>query len=269
MDSRSRVNYGSAMTDAEPRAAMLARLERLDALFTWLGQANRRDLVHSFGISNAQAALDFRAYFERVEAPAPIYDPVRKTYLADPHHKGLPGRPPSGTVEALFAAAHGGDFARLPGPSRQCPPAILRQLNQAIERRQYIEIDYVSMTTGRHDRQWIAPAHVASDGERLHVRAWSCVHDAWRDYLPVRVSIDSSFATKPVTAPLPADEDWDAIIQIRLRPRSDLSSDQQSAVRLEYGFEGDDLVIETRRALEFYIDRRWGLDRKGARLERC
>jgi hypothetical protein len=26
--------------------------------------------------------------------------------------------------------------------------------------------------------------------------------------------------------------------------------------------------VETRKALEFFLDRRWGLDEKGARLER-
>jgi hypothetical protein len=39
-------------------------------------------------------------------------------------------------------------------------------------------------------------------------------------------------------------------------------------VRTEYGFEGELICVETRKALEFFLDRRWGLDQEDARLER-
>jgi len=256
------------MTEPEPKPAMRARLHYLDQCFAWLGQANRRDLIDAFGISNAQAAVDFRVYLDRVGSPAPTYDPVRKTYVAAKDHVGLSDTPGPSSLEAIYAQAHGSAFARLPGPSRQCPQTVMRELNQAIERQCFVEIDYVSMTSGRRDRQWIAPRHVASDGERLHIRAWSEERGEWRDLLPIRVSADSSFATRPVEVPLPPDTDWDAIVEVRLRPRHDLSPDQKRAVQREYGFEGDALTFETRRALDFYVERRWGLDRPGARLER-
>lgn len=255
------------MTDGELKPAQRARLDYLDQCLTWLGQANRRDLMVRFGISNAQAAVDFRIYMERVCAPAPTYDAVRKTYVADWGHKGLQDTNETSSLEAIYERAHK-DFARLPGPTRQCPAAVMRELNQAIERRCFIEIDYVSMSSGRRDRQWIAPAHIASDGERLHVRAWSPDRDEWRDFLPVRVSSGSSFAMRPVEEPLPHDEDWETVIEVRLRPRADLTGEQKRAVRLEYGIEGDGIQFEARRALDFYIERRWGLDRPGARLER-
>ena len=255
------------MTDAELKPAQRARLNYLDQCLTWLGQANRRDLIEKFGISNAQAAVDFRMYMALVRAPAPTYDTVRKTYVADQAHRGLDDTVAPSSLEDVYAQAHP-DFARLPGPTRECPALVMRQLNQAIERRCFVEIDYVSMSSGRRDRQWIAPAHIASDGERLHVRAWSEHRGAWRDILPVRVSTSSSFAMRPIREALPQDEDWTAIIEVRLRPRADLSIEQKRAVQREYGFEGDCIRFETRRALEFYIERRWGLDRPGARLER-
>lgn len=255
------------MMEAELKPAQRARLQYLDQCLTWLGQANRRDLIEKFGISNAQAAVDFRAYMARVRAPTPTYDPTRKTYVADRAHRGLEDTPGQPSLEPIYAQAHQ-DFTRLPGPTRECPAPVMRELNQAIERRCFIEIDYVSMSSGRRDRQWIAPAHIASDGERLHVRAWSEHRGAWRDILPVRVSSGSSFTMRPIEEPLPTDEDWDTIIEVRLRPRDDLSAEQKRAVRREYGFEDDSIRFETRRALEFYIERRWGLDRPGARLER-
>jgi len=256
------------MAESELKPAMRTRLHYLDQCFAWLGQANRSDLIAVFGISNAQAAVDFRAYLERVAPPAPTYDPVRKTYVAARDHVGLDDTPTPTSLEAIYAQSHGEEFDRLPGPSRRCPQGVMRALNQAIERQCFIEIDYVSMISGRRDRQWIAPAHIASDGERLHVRAWSPDRGEWRDFLPIRVSAESSFDMRPLEAALPPDTDWATIVQIRLRPRHDLTADQKRAVQREYGFEGDFLTFETRRALAFYVDRRWGLDRPGARLER-
>jgi hypothetical protein len=57
-------------------------------------------------------------------------------------------------------------------------------------------------------------------------------------------------------------------VRLWIRPRSDLSDAQARAVRLEYGFdEKTHLLIETRKALAFYVKRRWRLNEKKARLE--
>jgi predicted DNA-binding transcriptional regulator YafY len=145
----------------------------------------------------------------------------------------------------------------------------MRRLWQAVEQRQKIEIGYVSMSSGLRQNQWIAPAHFASDGERLHVRAWSFHHREWRDYVPVRVHPDSTFDVAPVGEDLPRDADWEEFVEIRLRPLSSLTEEQQAAVRLEYGFTQEVLSFEVRKSLEFYVERRWGLKQAGARLERC
>ena len=73
----------------------------------------------------------------------------------------------------------------------------------------------------------------------------------------------------PIGEELPRDADWEDLIEIRLRPLSGLSEAQKAAVRLEYGFTEDVLSFQVRKSLEFYIERRWGLNRPGARLERC
>jgi hypothetical protein len=83
------------------------------------------------------------------------------------------------------------------------------------------------------------------------------------------VSPESSFSIAPIGQDLPRDADWEEIVEVRLRPLSGLSDEQKAAVRLEYGFTEDLLKFEIRKSLEFYIERRWGLNRPGARLERC
>ena len=56
---------------------------------------------------------------------------------------------------------------------------------------------------------------------------------------------------------------------IWLRPKTGLSDQQVKVVRREFGFEAEWLCVETRKALEFFFDRRWGLDASRARLERA
>lgn len=251
------------------REAVRVRLAYLDQCFRWRGHANRRTLTSRFGISPAQAAIDFRDYLSRCREPLPLYDAVLRTYVASDGHLGLedPGELPS--MLDVIADGAGDRFDALPMPSRQCPATVMRRLYQAMDRNHRIEIDYVSMSSGRSTSQWIAPARIGFDGERLHFRAWSYRHDEWRDYLPVRVSDDSSFATEPLPAVLPRDEEWETVLGVRFRPRADLSAEQRRAARSEYGFDGEDaLTIEVRAALAFYLDRRWGIDLPGSRLER-
>lgn len=257
------------MADAALKPAMLARLVYLDRCLTWRGQVNRKDLIERFGISLPQAAIDLREYLDRVADPKPRYDTVRKCYVADAHHRGLPFVEDAGSPSEFVRTPASDAFSVLPSPGRHCPPFIMRHLWQAIEQRQKIEINYVSMSSGLRSSQWIAPTHFASDGERLHVRAWSFLRQEWRDYLPVRVLPESSFAVGPVGEDLPRDVDWEELVEIRLRPLSSLTEQQQAAVRLEYGFRKDVLSFYVRKSLEFYVDRRWGLNRPGARLERC
>jgi len=257
------------MNDSTIKPAMYARLVYLDQCLTWRGQVNRKELIDHFGISSPQAAIDLREYLERVAEPKPIYNTVRKCYVADRGHRGLPFVENIGNPDELVRSSATDSFSKLPSPVRQCPPFVMRQLYQAIEQQLKLEIDYVSMSTGLRQNQWIAPANFASDGERLHVRAWSFQHQDWRDYLPVRVSPESSFLSDQIKQILPRDDEWEDLIEIRLQPLSNLSNEQKAAVRLEYGFTEDVLSFEIRKSLEFYIERRWGLNRPGARLERC
>jgi hypothetical protein len=269
MDRDRDVKYRGRMNGPDLRPAIRARLAYLDQCFRWRGQANRSALIARFGISAAQAAIDFRLYLSLCRRPLPVYDPVRRTYVASDDHLGLedPGDLPP--MLDVIADGAGDRFDALPMPHRGCPAVVVRHLYQAMERNLRIEIDYVSMSSGRTRSQWIAPTRIGFDGTRLHFRAWSYRRSEWRDYLPVRVSDASTFRTEPIPDALPADAEWDRIVRVGLRPRTDLSPEQRQAVRSEYGLDRGDLIVETREALAFYLDRRWGLDLPDARLERA
>ena len=248
--------------------AQRERLIYLDQCFAWKGTANRSDLIDRFGVSTAQAALDFKTYLERALQTPPRYDAARKTYLAaDPHISLCP----DDLFQDWQGVLSGEDperFDELPSLDRQIDVNIVSKLYQAMTDSMAIQVKYISMTTGNEDAQWIAPTCFASEGERLHFRGFSFKHKEYRDYIPVRIGRSSSFKTRPISQILPPDNEWSTIVQIHLIPKSNLSELQKAAVRREYGFTEPTLTIETRKALEFYANRRWGLDRPNARLER-
>lgn len=249
--------------------AQRERVIFLDRCLSWRGMANRRDLVDRFGISTAQAALDFRTYLKLARAKPPSYDPVRKTYFASDRHEPLA---PSSLTEAfgiLVDEGEKGPASALPQPERRADPKIIARFYQAIRSEKALYVRYTSMTSGADKGQWIAPTRFTSDGEIVHLRAFSFKHKEFRNYLPVRIEPDSTFEEKPSEGLLPKDEDWNTKAIIWLRPKSGLSAQQANVVRREYGFHGELLRVETRKALEFFFDHRWGLDQKGARLERA
>ena len=238
------------MTFDDLKHAQRERLLYLDRCFTWRGRANRRDLTTRFGVSVAQAAIDFRTYLAMAGPEAPDYDAEKRTYLARPDHRPL--APETLTDwDAAVRDRPDKDFCELPPLSRANEPEILARLSRAIADHLAIQIRYASMKSGDDGLQWIAPTCFASD----------------RDYVPARIQASDRFATRPAPSPMPFDTDWHTIARIKLAPRKSLSPEQTRAVRREYGIRGETLVVEIRKALEFYIDRRWGLKQEGARLE--
>jgi len=252
----------------DQKYAQRERLIFLDNCLTWRGMANRRDLIDHFGLSNGQAALDFKLYLERASGTPPIYDKVKKTYLAAANHQPLTNTRLTKVFDAVLGEAMNEYPPSLPSLQRHADPLVISHLYKAIQSGAALNIHYTSMRTGTDAVQWIVPTVFASDGERVHIRAYSFKHYDYRDYVPVRIRPDSTFERKPLEGPLPVDDEWNTVARIYLKPKSDLSSEQTEAVRREYGFEDELLCIETRKALEFYADRRWGLDQPHTRLER-
>ena len=70
------------MTFEDLKYAQRERLEHLDRLFFWDGAATRASLIKRFGISNAQAAIDFRAYLAEAAKGALQYDASSRQYLS-------------------------------------------------------------------------------------------------------------------------------------------------------------------------------------------
>jgi hypothetical protein len=246
--------------------AQRQRILFLDQCLTWRGQANRRDLILRFDISTAQAAVDFRTYLSLTPTP-PIYDATEKTYFSSQDHRALTSVGPEQVFD-LLSDETTSPRASIPLPTRVLAPAVIAPLHRAMRNERDVQITYTSMTSGLSEPQWISPVQFHFDGEAIHLRAWSHKHADYRDYLPIRIFKEKDFVTRDRSSPLPFDSDWHSLVRLWIRPRSGLSDAQARVVRQEYGFETDThLAIKTRKALVFYVKRRWRLDDDKARLE--
>lgn len=248
--------------------AQRQRLLFLDRCFTWRGIARRRDLTDRFGISTAQAANDFRAYLALITHNAPEYDAHLKTYVAARDHQPIA---PSSILDVFGVLDTASDDqlpAALPRAKRWLDPRVANALHNAISNQCKLRIAYTSMSSGETAPQWVAPTRFTFDGENIHFRAYSYKRHEYRNFHPARIEPVDNFQTNEIDAPLPFDTKWHTLSITWLRPSARLSAPQAAVVRREYGFSDELLKVEVRQALEFYLDRRWGLNETGARLER-
>ncbi len=247
--------------------AQRERLEYLDRLLFWNGAATRASLIDRFGISNPQAALDFKVYLEASDAEALRYDPSSKRYLTTDDFTRLCGRASTDELEELLGVQDRALIETLPDLQRMQTVKTFRPLYRALLAGEAIEIVYQSMRDPDHETRWIAPLRFASDGVRLHVRAWCYTRQDFRDFIPSRIDPSKSFAKRREASDIPEDVDWNTCAILKLRPHRDLTEQQRRVVRIEFGFEGECLELRVRKALEFYTARRWGLDQENPRLE--
>ncbi len=246
--------------------AQRERVLFLDKCFTWRGQANRSDLEREFGVSTAQAALDFKEYLKLNYETPPRYDANKKTYVAGSNFEPLTQTQVISNLNILSPNLD--EIASLPQPTKSQDPNVISRIFMALQSGQKIQLNYVSMTTGDKHPQWLAPTNFFTDGQSVYFRAFSFRHKCFRTYSPVRVHYSSTFEKKELENQLESDEEWETKLRIWLKPKDTLSKEQAEAVRKEYAFEGDFLKLETRKPLEFFLDRRWGLDQAHSRLER-
>lgn len=251
-----------------PRHATMERLAYLDQCFEWRGYANRRDLIAKFGISPTQAVFDFRKYFEWCRDPLPAYDRKLKAYVAADLHVGLPEFFERFPTNSIIADGASDRFESVPMPSQFCPQVVIRNLFLAMQYNRRIEVAYLSIASGDKVSQWIVPVRIASDGDRLHFRCWSYQQEEWQDFIPARIAESSSFASEPLDAPLPRDDEWETRVSVEYRLKSGLSAEQQRAAREECGMIGDSVILETNQALVPYLDRRMGVDSQDASVVR-
>lgn len=251
------------------------RLRFIETCAWWKGIVNRNDLVEIFGISMAQASSDMQTYLD-LNPAALTYNLRQKRYEATVSMKWILSQPNLAEAAALFLSkdAHGawsgiheyavyGDAVSIIRmPVREAKEAVDRRAFLAIMNGYRIRMRYVNEETGKDEWRRIRPHALGHNGSRWHLRAWCERNDDYRDFPLTRIA-EIEWTRDHMDLPR-TDEEWNAIVTLKIRPHRNLSALQKQAVELEYGMSGGLLKIKVRKAMEEYLRDRLGLPVEGS-----
>lgn len=247
------------------------RLEFIEFRLLWDGTVNRGELVSFFGISIQQASTDLAKYIDL--APDNLeYDRNQKTYRVGKGFKPVLTLPDahaylnqlsglaSGTIAASasflgWTPPH--DLVRY--PTRPIPMEILLQIIWAIRDHAEVEVQYQSMRRPTPTVRWISPHAIAFDGFRWHARAWCSENNDFRDFVFSR--IQKVLSIRPSVVDPGFDLWWHATVDVVVKPRDELTSEQRKAIEIDFGMTSGHLKLPCRKALAFYLIRQLQLDR--------
>ena len=245
----------------EENWASRERLRTIERALWWRGWVGRRDLTELYGISAAQASGDLQKYLE-LNPGSMNYHTSRKRYEATPGSQWILGEPVFEEGLALFLGGgvrvftgKVGDGEQVAGvglPERKANPEISRCLTIAVLNELSVEVEYLSVKSGKAGWRTIAPHAFGHDGYRWHARAWCFENGDYRDFVLSRVK-DVKWPGAP-TEDLPPDEDWETVEPVVLRPHRELGDPARRAIELDYGIpRGGKLTLEVRRAMKEYL----------------
>ncbi len=248
------------------------RLRTVERALWWRGWVGRRDLMELYGISAAQASGDLQRYLE-MNPGSMLYHTSRKRYEAAPGGRWVLTEP---VFEEGLAAFFSGGIRIFPGqigdgdavagvglPDRKASPEIARGLSIAALANHEVEVDYLSVTSGKAGWRVIAPHAFGHDGYRWHARAWCAENGDYRDFVISRMK-RIKWPRPLSVGDLPPDEDWGTMETIRLKPHRKLSAQARRAIELDYGIPNDgELTLQVRRAMKNYLLAHLRVDQAG------
>jgi predicted DNA-binding transcriptional regulator YafY len=234
----------------------------------WDGSINRDDLMRRFGVSANQATADL-ARLKETYPDGFAYDTVARQYRAaqdfvprelDPaallRELRLIAEQHLDPANATLAAVPPLAIAELPG--RAVDASVLRSVLAAIRDRRAIRARYVSFQRPGEHQRTLSPHALVFDGFRWHVRAHDCGDDAFKDFVIARLSRVTE-AGAWIRHPA-EDAAWNALTTLEIGPHPGLDTHQRRVVARDYGMDSQQRFrLEVRKAVVFYVKRRFGL----------
>lgn len=247
------------VTDA-PSWSERQRLEFVERLLFWKGAINRRDLVAAFGISAPQATNDLVTY-STLAAGNCSYNVRTKRYEATGQLRPILIQPDflrdvRKLGSAVWPSLEVDFFREAIVPQRTHQIEIAQMLCRAAHAGQSIEVSYFSVQSGGETWRRISPRAFASDGLRVHVRAYCHRNDAFRDFVLGRMSAVRDVGTCPFTDRV--DAAWQESVAMEIVPNPELKPLQRRGLELDYGMDDGRLVLKVPKAMRIYTARRLG-----------
>jgi len=275
---------------SEVKWATRQRYQYIEVMAFYTGVVTRKDVARTFGISDAAATKDLKAY--GVVAPDNLI-----------YKQNVFGFVPSGsfveifadlspaTVLSMFAAnlavrgnpsevsvkddtspeaavnwIYGVSVDQLPLPTRLPDKKICAQLVRAIRNKQKLQIQYLSMSDKPEDGEYhsriIEPHSLVDNGLRWHVRAYNEESYDFRDFVLSRI-IDAQLLDTDAESSAKYDDDWIETVTLKLKPHPKLSQQKQESLLYDFNVnqDGDSRIeLTLRRALVAYVLQRLSVD---------
>lgn len=236
------------------------RLKFIDFKLMFQGHFTRAEIVQQFKLGLFSATQDINLY--RDTAPQNfVYDHQQKCYYQANQFRPLFVHDTKAALAKLAYQDTNTTGLNYQSCTQLNMPnvEVFACISRALLNNKAIEIEYVSLTTGNTKRT-IVPHAIADSGLRLHVRAFDCLSQQFRDFVISRI-VRANLSEQIITDEQHQQYDqlWQQTIELELVPHPH-NIDHPSAIELDYGMSQGRLVIKTRIALAQYILKRWNVD---------
>ncbi len=247
-----------------PRAQQ-ERLAYIDFKLYFLGELRRTDVGERFGTAPAGATRDIAQY--REIAPGNLYLDSTKVYRPTATFVPLFDHRPERVFSAMslgFGEGIGAELApmvrcELPQPLGLPKMSVLAPISRAINLGRPIRLGYVSVESGRSERE-IVPLALVNNAVRWHVRAFDRRHREFRDFVLTRMDsptvIEDGVIAREETSE--ADLQWSRKIELELVPHP--GHKRPEAVVMDYDMPDGVLRVTVRAAHAGYLLRLWSVD---------
>jgi len=246
------------------------RYEFIEFQLMWEGTIGRKLLQQKFEISPQQATLDLTSYLDL--APMNMaYDPRQRTYVAHSSFKPVFMKGEASEYLVHLEMLHNGyqnrdevwlasipRFDAVSTASRKIDPQALKTVLLAIRDRLAVDAMYISLSSQSESPRMLFPHAIASDGHRLHMRAYDGDKERFSDFVFSR--IEKIELNEAGVDDVPEDEIWNSFIKLRLQPDPELSDRQKEGLQIEYEMTDGVMEINVRQAMLFYFLRFYGFD---------
>ncbi|NNG14488.1 MAG: WYL domain-containing protein, partial [Gammaproteobacteria bacterium] len=262
----------SYKSPAEVKWAVRQRFQYIETMAYYTGLVSRSDVAKTFGLSDAAATKDLKAYNE--QAP---------DNLAYQH--SVFGFVPTGNFQAMFAdlspevvlpmiaanlAASGGpseaaqlygiQMEELPLPIRLPDREVCAQVLRAVKQGKQLRVVYKSLSDrDEDDVRTIEPHSLVNTGLRWHVRAYSTESYDFRDFVLSRF-VAAEMLDEEAESSAQYDDDWVEAITLQLAPHPKLKSRKQESLLIDYRAVDGVIELDVRRALVGYLLHRLSVD---------
>lgn len=234
-----------------------ARLAFFEMLLYWQGECRTTQLVQQFGVTRAQIGKDVKYYRHQYpNALAKGASPFKPTlefksqFYSGSQHVYLQWVE-SGIFESKPIASPDW-FSETKLHSSEISPAILWPIIRALQQKQRIEVDYVSLNSPDRSGRIIQPHSLVKTGQRYHLRAYCEKAQEFRDFVLTRflsVPTPEGGATKFINDDLA----FNTSVTLEIIPDQRLDDAQQQVIARDFQMTDKRLLIHTKAALAHYV----------------